>query len=76
MLAHERKPSTLLQQPGQMGPLRLKNRLRRKHDSLLAVVSSEVPSSILNVALHSSDATGRPILDPRPASPITYAYHR
>ena len=37
MLAHERKPSMLLQQPGQMGPLRLKNRLRRKHNSLLDI---------------------------------------
>jgi 2,4-dienoyl-CoA reductase-like NADH-dependent reductase (Old Yellow Enzyme family) len=27
MLAHDSKPSMLLQQPGQMGPLRLKNRV-------------------------------------------------
>jgi hypothetical protein len=27
MLAHARKPPMLLQQPGQMGPLRLKNRV-------------------------------------------------
>jgi len=27
MLAHDRKPSMLLQQPGQMGSLRLKNRV-------------------------------------------------
>jgi hypothetical protein len=36
---------------------------RQSSGASATALSSEVPRSILNIALHSSDTTGRPILD-------------